>query len=333
LAHANLEAEGVAVKYGGTGWKGINGIVPLSARLLPETQRSNLSRDGMDATVIGQTIISGILTGGLYALVAIGLTMIFGVLKIINFAHGEFLMLGMYLSFFLTTGLKLDPYFSVLFAIPIFFLIGIVIQKGLIDRVVRSSHDIQILLTLGLSLFLQNLALFIWGPHLKSMQSMYLLKVFRIGTLNINSTRLIAFVFALAMTGVLYIFLKRSDIGKAIRACSEERRGAQVVGINIQKMYLLAFGIGSACAGVAGTLLMPFYYVDPHVGMGFVLVTFVVVILGGMGSFIGALIGGFIIGIAEAFGAIILPAALKQVVTFVIFVLILFFKPTGLFGK
>jgi branched-chain amino acid transport system permease protein len=287
----------------------------------------------MDATILGQTIISGILTGGLYALLAIGLTMIFGVLKIINFAHGEFLMLGMYLSFFLTTGLKLDPYLSVLFAIPVFFLIGIAVQKGLIDRVVMSSHDIQILLTLGLSLFLQNLALFIWGPHLKSMQTQYLLKVFRIGTLNINSTRLIAFVFALAMTGVLYLFLKRSDIGKAIRACSEERRGAQVVGINIQKMYLLAFGIGSACAGVAGTLLMPFYYADPYVGMAFVSVTFVVVVLGGMGNFLGALLGGFIIGLAEAFGAIILPAALKQVVTFVIFVLILFFKPTGLFGK
>ncbi len=287
----------------------------------------------MDATVIGQTIISGILTGGLYALVAIGLTMIFGVMKIINFAHGEFLMLGMYLSFFLTTGLKLDPYFSILFAIPIFFIIGIAVQKGLINRVVRSPHDIQILLTLGLSLFLQNLALFIWGPHLKSMQSTYLLKVFRMGSLSINSTRLIAFVFALAMTAALYLLLKRSDIGKALRACSEERRGAQVVGVNIQKMYLLSFGIGSACAGVAGTLLMPFYYVDPHVGASFVLVAFVVVVLGGMGNFAGALLGGFIIGMAEALGSIIFPAALKQVVTFVIFVLILFFKPTGLFGK
>ncbi len=287
----------------------------------------------MDASVLGQTAISGVLTGGLYALVAIGLTMIFGVMKIINFAHGEFLMLGMYFSFFLTTGLKLDPYFSVLFAIPIFFLIGILVQKGLIHRVIGSSADIQILLTLGLSLFLQNLALLLWGPHLKSMQSAYLLKVFRFGTLSINSTRLIAFLFALAITYVLYVFLKKADIGKAIRACSEEKRGAQVVGIDIQKMHLVSFGIGTACAGVAGTLLMPFYYADPHVGAGFVLVAFVVVVLGGMGNFLGALFGGFVIGLAEAFGAIILPAALKQVVTFVIFVLILFFKPTGLFGK
>jgi branched-chain amino acid transport system permease protein len=287
----------------------------------------------MDSTVIGQAIISGILTGSLYALIAIGLTMIFGVLKIINFAYGEFLMLGMYLSFFLTTGLKLDPYFSVLFAIPIFFLIGVFIQWGLVNRVLNSSGDIQMLLTLGLSLFLQNLALFLWGPHLKSIQTKYLLKIFTFGSLNINSTRLIALFFSLVLTGVLYLFLKKSDVGKAIRACSEERYGAQVVGINVQRMYLLAFGIGTACAGAAGTLLMPFYYVDPHVGTAFILGAFVIVILGGMGNFAGALVGGFIIGFAEAFGAVILAASLKQVVTFVIFVLILFFKPNGLFGK
>jgi branched-chain amino acid transport system permease protein len=199
--------------------------------------------------------------------------------------------------------------------------------------VMNASHDIQILLTLGLSLFLQNLALFLWGPNLRSVQSSYLLTVISVGPLNVSYTRFIAFVFALILTAILYIFLKRGDIGKAIRACSEQKRGAQVVGINIEKMYLVAFGIGTACAGAAGALLMPFYYVDPHVGLGFVLVAFVVVILGGMGSFIGALIGGFIIGFAEAFGAVFLPASLKQVVTFVIFVLILFFRPSGLFGK
>ena len=277
----------------------------------------------MDATIIGQTIISGVLTGGLYALVAIGLTMIFGVLKIINFAHGEFLMLGMYASFFLVTGLNLDPYLSAILIIPIFFLIGIMVQWGLMNRVVSAPHDIQILLTLGLSLFLQNLALVLWGPHLRSIQSHYLLRVFSLGSLHINSTRLIAFGFAIILTAVLYFFLKKADVGKAIRASSEQRRGAQVVGINIVRMYLIAFGIGTACAGSAGALFMPFYYADPHIGFSFVLVAFVVVVLGGMGSFGGALVGGFIIGFAEAFAAIIMPASLKQVVTFSIFIIIL----------
>ena len=195
-----------------------------------------------------------------------------------------------------------------------------------------ADSDIQILLTLGLSLFIQNFALLIWGPHLRSEQTSYLLTVFTIGPWNINSTRLIAFIFSLVVTGALYAFLKFSFLGRCIRACSDEPAGARVVGINVGRVNLIAFGIGTACAATAGTFIMPFYYVDPHIGMSFVLVAFVVVVLGGMGSFFGALLGGFIVGIAESFGALILPASMKQVVPFVIFVLILFFRPMGLFG-
>lgn len=287
----------------------------------------------MDGTVIGQAIISGFLTGGLYALLAVGLTMILGVLKIVNFAHGEFLMLGMYVSYFITNGLNVDPYLTVLAIIPLFFLFGAFIQWGLINRILTSGTDIQILFTLGLSLFLQNLALYLFGPHIRSTQNDYLLKILSFGPFNINSTRLIAFLFALAITAICYLFLRYGYTGKGIRACAEQKRGAQVAGININRMYLVAFGIGSACAGAAGALLMPFYYVDPHIGASFVLVAFVVVVLGGMGNFIGALVGGFIIGLAESLAAIFIPASLKQIVTFVIFITILFFKPTGLFGK
>lgn len=287
----------------------------------------------MNFEILGQTLISGILTGGLYALIAIGLTMIFGVLKIINFAHGEFLMLGMYLSFFLTSGLGLDPYLAVVFVIPVFFTFGLLIQWGLVNRVMGADPDIQILLTLGISMVLQNVAVLAWGPHLRTEQTAYLLKVISVGPWNINSTRLIAFVFSLVLTSSLYLFLKTSFLGKCIRACSDSPRGAQVVGIRVRRLYLIAFGIGAACAAAAGTFIMPFYYVDPHVGMSFVLIAFVVVVLGGMGSFVGAMLGGFIVGIAESFGALFLAASMKQVVPFVIFVLVLFFRPSGLFGK
>jgi branched-chain amino acid transport system permease protein len=192
--------------------------------------------------------------------------------------------------------------------------------------------EIQILLTLGLFMFLQNLALLVFGPHVRSIETEYAFNIITIGSTNFASTRLIMFIFTIVFTIALYIFLKKTDLGKAIRACSEESYGAMLVGINVKRVYMIAFGIGTACAASAGSLIMPIYYVDPHMGITFVMTAFVVVVLGGMGNFMGALIGGFIIGLAEAFGSILLSASLKQIVTFTIFVLILLFRPTGLFG-
>jgi len=279
-----------------------------------------------------QALASGILTGGLFALVAVGLTMILGVLKIINFAHGEFLMLGMYLTYYCFAKFGLDPYLSLLICIPAFFILGSLIQRFLINPVLKSPMEIQILVTLGMFFFFQNLALVLFGPYLKSINTEYANNIITIGSASFTSTRLIMFCFALVFTGILYLFLKKSDLGKAIRACSEESHGAMLVGINVKKVYMVAFGIGTACAGAAGSLLMPVYYVDPYIGLTFVMTAFVVVVLGGMGNFFGALIGGFIIGLAESFGSIILSASLKQLVTFVIFILILLFRPTGLLG-
>ena len=286
----------------------------------------------MTSETFFQALISGLLSGGLFALVAVGLTMILGVLKIINFAHGEFLMLGMYMTYYLCTLLNMDPYLTLIVTIPLFFFIGMVIQRGLINPILDSPMEIQVLLTLGLFFFLQNLALLLFGPHLKSIQTDYGLYIISIGNVSFSSSRLIMFLFSIIFTIVLYIFIKKTDLGKAIRACSEESYGAMLVGINVKKVYMIAFGIGTACAAAAGTLLMPVFYVDPYIGLTFVMNAFVVVVLGGMGSYVGALIGGFIIGLAESFGSIILPASLKQLVTFTIFVLILLFKPTGLFG-
>ncbi|MBW2609641.1 MAG: branched-chain amino acid ABC transporter permease [Deltaproteobacteria bacterium] len=279
-----------------------------------------------------QALTSGILTGGLFALVAVGLTMILGVLKIINFAHGEFLMLGMYMTYWLCTLFNMDPYLTLIITIPAFFFFGVIIQRWLINPILDAPMEIQILLTLGLFIFLANLAQLLFGPHVRSIETAYTFKILTIGSVNFASTRLIMFIFAIIFTTALYIFLKKTDLGKAIRACSEESYGAMLVGINVKRVYMIAFGIGTACAAAAGSLAMPIYYVNPHIGATFVMTAFVVVVLGGMGNFMGALVGGFIIGLAESFGAVILSASLKQLVTFTIFVLILLLRPTGLFG-
>jgi branched-chain amino acid transport system permease protein len=188
------------------------------------------------------------------------------------------------------------------------------------------------MLTLGLLIFLQNFALFVWSSDYRSVKLSYSLTVFSVGGLVVSFPKLVACLTALVIAAILYIFLKKSDIGMAIRACTVEKEGAALVGINVRKIYLFAFGIGTVCAAVAGSTLLPFFYVSPTLGSVFVLTAFVIVVLGGFGNFLGALLGGFIIGVAEALGEVFLPGSLKQVVSLVIFILILFFKPLGLMG-
>ncbi len=282
--------------------------------------------------LILQAAINGLLIGGVFALIAIGLNLIWGVLDIINFAHGEFVMLGMYFSYFMFSLWGIDPYLSILINIPIFFFFGILVQRFLIERVMKAKFHIQIMLTLGLLIFLQNLALFVWSSDYRSVKLSYSMTVFNVGGLMVSFPKLIACLTALAVAAALYIFLKKSDIGMAIRACTVEKEGAALVGINVKKIYLFSFGIGSVCAATAGSTLVPFFYVSPTLGSVFVLTAFVVVILGGFGNFLGCLIGGFIIGVAEALGEVFLPGALKQVVSLLIFILILFFRPLGIMG-
>jgi branched-chain amino acid transport system permease protein len=286
----------------------------------------------MDMNLLLQVTINGLLTGGVFAIIAIGLTLIFGVLEIVNFAHGEFVMLGMYASYFLFTIWGIDPYLSLLIVMPLFFFFGMLIQKSLIERVMKARFHIQILLTLGLMLFLQNFAQFAWTSDFRSVKLPYSSSVLQLGEFIISVPRLIACFLALGIAGGLYFFLKKTDLGLAIKACAVEKEGAAIVGINVERIFLIAFGVGIACAGAAGSILLPFFYVSPNVGSVFVLTAFVIVVLGGMGNFVGALLGGFIIGAAEAIGELFLPGALKQVVSFIIFILILFFRPMGLLG-
>ena len=281
-----------------------------------------------------QSIISGLLIGGIYALIAVGLTLIFGVMKIINFAHGEFMMFGMYFAFFLSTLFGIDPYIAAILALPLFLMFGWGIQAVLIRPVLGAPDMIQILLTVGISLVLQNLALFFFSADFQSLNLGYSGVTFEVGPARVSYSRLLACVVALSVAGGLYLFLQKTDIGKALRACAEEREGALAVGIDVERMYKIAFGLGIACVAIAGILMTPFFYIAPSVGVPFTLTAFVVVVLGGLGNIPGALVGGLIVGLVESLGEIMLPAAsLKSLATFSIFILILLLRPQGLFGQ
>jgi len=279
-----------------------------------------------------QAVISGILLDGVYGLVASGLTLIFGVLRIINFAHGAVMMLAMYASYWLFVLYGVDPYASVLITAPLFFAIGAGIEKALIEPNRAAAEHNQLLLTLGLALFIENLALVLWQGDFRTLRVPYASASFVIGEALVELPRLIAAAGAVLMAVALFAFLRLTDLGKAIRALAEEPEGAMLVGIDVARIRATAFGIGAACAAVAGALITPFFYVAPDVGESFNIMAFVVVVLGGMGNFVGALLGGLIVGLAESLGAALLPGSLKQLVVFVIFVLVLLFRPQGLFG-
>jgi branched-chain amino acid transport system permease protein len=288
----------------------------------------------VNSIVLGQTVVSGLLLGGIFALVAVGLSLIFGVMKILNFAHGDFLMLGMYFAFFLSVMLGVDPYLSAVAALPVFFGLGWLVQSYLIRPVLKAPENIQILLTVGLSLFLQNVAMFLFSPDFQSLRVSYGGNTLSIMGVSISYVRLVASVIAISATLGLYLLLGRTDIGKALRACAEERLGSLAVGINVDRMYNIAFGLGIACVALAGVLMTPFFYIAPQVGLPFTLTAFVVAVLGGLGSLPGALVGGFAIGLIEAIGEILLPSpSMKQMATFGVFLLILLLRPQGLFGS
>jgi branched-chain amino acid transport system permease protein len=268
-----------------------------------------------------------------YGLVASGLTLIFGVLRIINFAHGAVMMLAMYASYWLWALGGVDPYLSVAATAPLFFGIGVVIQKTVIEPNRHAAEHNQLLLTLGLALFLENLALVVWQGDFRTVRSALSGASFVLGDALVEVPRLLACVGAALVAVALFAFLRLTDVGKAIRALAEEAEGAALMGIDVSRIRAVAFGIGSACVAVAGALVTPFLYVSPDVGESFNIMAFVVVVLGGMGNFLGALFGGVIVGLAESLGAALLPGSLKHLVVFVIFVLVLLFRPEGVFGR
>ena len=287
----------------------------------------------MDILIVLQAIVNGLLMGGVYALVAVGLTLIFGVMNVVNFAHGEFVMLGMVITYLIHSLFGMDPNVSILLVIPVMFGVGAFIQKTLITRVVGQSDEAQILLTLALSVLLTNLVLLFLGPDYRSVKTAYKLSVWAVGPLLLPVPRVIAFIVAMAFSALLWIFLTWTDLGKGLRAVAEKPEVAILMGINPRKMHWLAFGIGIALAAGAGSVITPFFYTFPSVGAMFVIIAFVVVVLGGMGNIPGAIIGALVIGVTESLSSQFLALDLAMLGVFIIFVFVLVFKPAGILGK
>jgi len=281
-----------------------------------------------------QTLTSGLLTGGIYALIGIGLTIIFGVMRVVNFAHGALVMAGMYATYFLFTGLHIDPFLSLLVVMPAMFIAGVIIQKTLIAPVLGAPELNQILLTEGISIVLINTALLLFTSNYLTMTTSYAGATLHLGGISLSKPQMAAFGIAIVITAANYIFLVKTGTGRQIRATAQDPQGARLIGINIKRVQALTFGFGVAAAGAAGSLLMPIYYrVEPNAGSPFTLKAFVVVVLGGMGSVTGALVGGIVLGIAESLGAVYVATGYKDVIAFVIFLLVLTLKPSGLLGK
>jgi branched-chain amino acid transport system permease protein len=276
-------------------------------------------------------IAIGLLLGGIYSLVAVGLNLIFGVVRIVNFAQGEFVMLGMYGTFAAQVALGLDPYFAPLVVVPLLFVMGCVVY-WLMLRPLQGEPMMQVFATFGLLMALENVVLAITRGVGYSVNSALSVISIKIGSLQIGLTRVIVLSAATAVTVALGWYLKTSISGKAIRAIAQDRRAARLMGINVDRMYMISFGIGTALAGLAGCLLAPLYTMSPQIGANFIMPAFAVVVLGGLGSVAGAYAGGFIVGLTEAIAGFYLDPALKQAVLFMVFITVLLVRPQGLFG-
>jgi branched-chain amino acid transport system permease protein len=284
-----------------------------------------------------EAIINGVLMGGVYGLTALGLSLVFGVMKVINFAHGSHLMIMMYVEYWLIKSAGIDPYLSLLIVLPIAYTIGYFTQAILINPILKAEKDVReplgvLLLTAGLWIFINNLFLMLFGANFKSADTVYSNTVLKINKMMISKPLLYAFLASLITTYVLNWLLRKTKLGKAIRATGQDREAASLMGINVYKIYNIAFGIGIAALGVAGTILIPLFYVHPFVGDVFDMRAFVIVVLGGLGSIPGALLGGLLVGVIESLAGYFLNMTWAAAVIYMIFLLALFIKPSGMFG-
>jgi branched-chain amino acid transport system permease protein len=286
----------------------------------------------LSAAVFVPLVLNGLMTGAVYALVALGLTLIYGVLHIINFTHGALLTAAMFAAFFAWQLFDIDPYIAALFLTPLFFLVGYCLQRFLIGPIARGDDRSTLLVTLGLAVIIENALLFAFRADTRTVDLPYAFDVIDVGGTFLAVPRVVAFVTVFVVALCLWGVMRWTDTGKAIRAVARERLGAELAGIEVAHVHAVTFGLGTACVAIAACLLLPVYYVNPEAGDAFVLVAFTIVVLGGMGSVPGALAGGLFIGVVESLSGFYLGESLGQISIFVIFILVLLLRPTGLFG-
>jgi branched-chain amino acid transport system permease protein len=283
--------------------------------------------------LVANVAIAGILTGMVYGLLALGLSVIFGVMRLVNFAHGELMTLAMYATVLGCGYFELDPFVLLVPLTLLFFGLGYVLQAGVLNRFITRPEHSQLLILLAIAIVLSNGLLMAFGPEARSVQTEYQLDSFEVGPLLIDTARVYAATTALAATGLLFMFFRMTLIGKAIRACADNYLGALVTGLQVQRLYALTFGLGSATVAIAGCMLLLLVEVTPSVGPAYTLLGFVIVIVGGLGSMAGALLGGVLIGLSESVASLFMPPSAKSMVSFGLLIAVLLLRPAGLFGQ
>jgi len=277
--------------------------------------------------------VSGLLTGLVYGLMALGLSVIFGVVRVVNFAHGEMMTIAMYIAVALFAAFKLDPLLMMVPIAAVLFVFGYALQLGLINPFISRPEHSQFMLLVAIAIIIVNGLLIVFGPDARSVQTSYAFDSFAVGPLIVDATKTYAGLTALLVAGALFAFFRFAPIGKAIRACADNYTGALVVGLDVKRLYALTFGLGSACVGAAGAMIVLIVDVTPPLGPAYTLLAFIIVITGGLGSMTGALLGGVLIGLTEAMAGLLFTPSAKSMFAFAILVLVLLFRPQGILGK
>jgi len=285
------------------------------------------------AEVILKIAISGVLTGLVYGLMALGLSVIFGVVRVVNFAHGEMMTIAMYLAVVFFSALGLDPLLMLVPISAVLFALGYLMQRAIINPFINRPEHSQFMLLVAIALIMVNALLIVFGPDSQGIATSYSFDSFDVGGIIIDAGKVYAAIAALVVAGALFAFFRLTLTGKAIRACADNYHGALVVGLNVKRLYALTFGIGAACVGAAGTMLMIVTDVTPAIGPAYTLLAFVIVITGGLGSMPGAIVGGILIGLTEALGGFFFTPSAKTMFSFAILVLVLLFRPQGIMGR
>jgi branched-chain amino acid transport system permease protein len=283
--------------------------------------------------VVVNVLVTGVLTGLLYGLMALGLSVIFGIVRVVNFAHGEMMTIAMYIAVVLFASLHLDPLLMLVPIAAVLFGVGYALQRVLINPFIARPEHSQFLLMVAMALIIVNCLLLIFGPDAHSVQTSYAVDSFAIGPLIVDATKLYAGLAAVLVAAALFAFFRFAPLGKAIRACADNYTGALVVGLDVKRLYALSFGIGAACVGAAGTIIVLIVDVTPSLGPTYTLLAFVIVITGGLGSMPGALLGGILIGLTEAMAGLLFSPSAKSMFAFAILVLVLLFRPQGIMGR